>query len=486
MKLNFAYKTLEIAPKTHIKVALTQESIGKNSVIKEGGVVSLEIGAGKPEEMSRRKFVLLCRSIVRAARENKIKKIALQFDRTPEIFKNLREYTPEDISVVAAQNFEMANYEFVTFKTRPKEGWSEVEEIALCGKTSQSIESAAMRGQTIGIEINKCRELCNTPGGDMTPTILAKAAHTAAKASGAGSKINVKILGEKEMAKLGMGAVLGMGRGSSEESKFIVMEYKGAGSPSTRSGQSKPVVLIGKGVTFDTGGLNVKPGDHMYEMHMDMSGGAAVIHAVALAARLKVKVDVVGLIPAIENAPASGATRPGDILKSLSGRTIEVVNTDAEGRVIMADAYTYSKKYNPACVVDVATLTGASLIALSTHASAIMTPTEEFETLLRTLGEQSGDYVWPFPLWEEFEEMTKSDFADIPNIPTIGNSRYGGVIAGGMFLREFAKELTCPWAHIDMAPRMTSTQGEFLAKGAAGAPVRLLLALIEHYASATR
>ena len=241
-------------------------------------------------------------------------------------------------------------------------------------------------------------------------------------------------------------------------------------------------MLIGKGVTFDTGGLQVKPGDSMYEMHMDMSGGAAVIHAVALAAKLKIKANIVGLIPAVENSPSGNAVRPGDILKSLSGKTIEILHTDAEGRVILADAITYAKRYYPACVIEVSTLTGAALVALGQQASGLMTPDQKFENLMRELGEKSGDYVWPLPLWEEYEDMVKGTFGDIPNISTAGNSRYGGVIAGGMFLREFAKELKCPWAHLDIAPRMTAAPNEFLAKGAAGVPVRLLLKLIEHHA----
>ncbi|TSC69321.1 MAG: leucyl aminopeptidase, partial [Parcubacteria group bacterium Gr01-1014_56] len=224
-----------------------------------------------------------------------------------------------------------------------------------------------------------------------------------------------------------------------------------------------------------------KPGDSMYEMHMDMSGGAAVIHAVVLAAKLKLKVNVVGLVPAVENSPSGSAVRPGDILKSLSGKTIEILHTDAEGRVILADAITYAKRYDPKIVVDVATLTGASLIALGTQASAYMTNKESLVPTMQRLGEESGDYVWPFPAWEEYEEMVKGTFGDIPNISTAGNSRYGGVIAGGMFLREFAKELSCPWVHIDMAPRMTANANEFLAKGAVGAPVRLLLGIIEEY-----
>jgi leucyl aminopeptidase len=220
----------------------------------------------------------------------------------------------------------------------------------------------------------------------------------------------------------------------------------------------------------------------MYEMHMDMSGGAAVIHAVILAAKLKVKANVVGLVPAVENSPSGQAVRPGDIVKSLSGKTIEILHTDAEGRVILADALTYAKRYNPRVVVDAATLTGAALVAFGSQCSGLMSNDQEFENTIRELGEKSGDYVWPLPLWEEYDAMVKGRFADVPNISTDGNSRDGGVIAGGKFLEVFAKELKCPWAHLDIAPRMTANSNEFLARGAAGAPVRLMLAIIETYA----
>ena len=364
----------------------------------------------------------------------------------------------------------------VFYKTKPKEGWNFVEAVAVPNMPAAAKEGFA-DGLVIAGEVNATRELSNTPGGDMTPRILAEKAKAAVK----GTNIKVKILGVKEMQKLGMGAVLGVGKGAKDEPRFIVMEYWGA-SPSTGSGRQAPVVLVGKGVTFDTGGIQVKPGDHMYEMHMDMSGGAAVIHALVLAAKLKIKTNVIGLIPAVENAVGAGALRPGDILKSLSGKSIEILHTDAEGRVILADAITYAKRYRPAIVADAATLTGAALTALGLHASAVMTNREDIMEDIRALGEESGDYVWPFPLWEEYDDMVKGHFGDVPNISTSGNSRNGGVIAGGKFLEVFAKELDCPWFHLDIAPRMTGAQGEHLAKGAAGAPVRLFLALIEKYA----
>jgi leucyl aminopeptidase len=222
----------------------------------------------------------------------------------------------------------------------------------------------------------------------------------------------------------------------------------------------------------------LKSSGGIYEMHMDMSGAAAVIHTVALAARLKIKKNIIALIPAAENMPGNQAYRPGDVLKSMSGKTIEVLNTDAEGRLVLADALTYAKRFKPAVVVDVATLTGAAMVALGLHASGVMTRDEDLATAILEAGEESGDYVWRLPLWDEYEDMVKGTFADLANVASGASGRYGGAIEGGMFLWQFAKELECPWVHIDIAPRMTAAPGDELAKGAAGTPVRLLLRFI--------
>ena len=191
---------------------------------------------------------------------------------------------------------------------------------------------------------------------------------------------------------------------------------------------------------------------------------------------MKLKKNIVGLIPAVENMPSGSSYRPGDVLRTMSGKTIEVLNTDAEGRIILADALTYAKKYNPRIVIDVATLTGAAMVALGQRASAIFSKDESVIEKLRELGEKTGEYVWPLPLWDEYEEEVKGTFGDIANAQ---KSKYGGAISGAMFLYQFAKDLSCPWVHIDIAPRMTAIDGEYLAKGAAGAPVRLLIKAIE-------
>lgn len=257
--------------------------------------------------------------------------------------------------------------------------------------------------------------------------------------------------------------------GSEARPRFIILEYYG-----TKKSVA-PTVLVGKGVTFDTGGINLKPSDSILGMNMDMSGGAAVIHALAAAARLKLKKNVVALIPAVENMASGSSYRPGDILRAMSGKTIEVLNTDAEGRIILADALHYAKRYHPSLVVDVATLTGAAMVALGERATALFTEDEKLELHLRHLGEASGDYVWPLPMWDEYDEEVKGTFGDVANL---GRTRYGGAITAAVFLKQFVDK-AYPWVHLDIAPRMTTLPDEFLSKGSAGAPVRLLVKILE-------
>ncbi len=431
----------------------------------KGGDV-LRIGYGE-KTLTRRKAIIFARKIVSTAKTHRLQNLAIVWSEIRAAVE--KGVSDKELGELISCAFLMADFDFVIHKTAPKEGWPFMAEIGLLGASKEGL-IGLKRGITIGQEVNATRALSNTPGGDMTPETLARAAMAAVN----GTKASCCVLGVKEMEKLGMGGVLGVGKGSLSKPRFIILEYWGEGKTAKR----KPLVLIGKGITFDTGGLNIKPGDSMYEMHMDMSAGAAVIHSVALIAKLSVKRNVIGLVPAAENMVSGESYRPGDVLKSMSGKTIEVLNTDAEGRVVLADAITYSRRYNPEAVIEASTLTGASLIALGMQASALMSRDENLAAKLQELGEQSGEYVWPFPLWEEYEPMVKGNFGDVSNIPASGNSRYAGVIGGGMFLQQFADGLA--FAHIDMAPRMTSAPGEFLAKGAAGSPVRLFLAAAEN------
>jgi leucyl aminopeptidase len=432
-----------------------------------GNSSSLSIGIQNLNPLNRRRVIALSRTIVREAKKVQLKHIAIQIDdleKIPGYGKGA-----EDSYRLIAENLHMAGYEFTALKTPKKDSYMGIEEVAFIGTLTAKQRKDVAVGETVAHEVNACRDLANMPGGDMTPTFLANEVRKRCKGTG----ITVQVLDKKAMEKLKMGAVLGVAKGAQEEPKFIIAEYWGT------SRTKAPVVLVGKGVTFDTGGLSLKPADYMLDMHLDMSGGSAVIHALIAAARLGLKVNVVVLIPAVENAISGESYRPGDVLRSMSGKTIDILNTDAEGRVVMADALTYARRYKPVLTVDVATLTGASLVALGTKASAVLSTDDELAQRVVRLGETSGDHCWQLPLWEEYKEMVKGRFGDIANM-SMKSGRYGGAIAGGMFLAEFAKDLT--WVHIDMAPRMISDDSDLLASGAAGAPVRLLVRLLEEQA----
>lgn len=430
----------------------------------------ISIGIGPQEKFNQRKFILLPRKIIAAAKTNKIKKLAINFSNF--IFSSLK-LKESEIAEILAIGFEMANFEFVKYKSKPKEGFNFIEVIEVIGANKQEIKNGFKKGQIVGEEVNNCRILVNMSGGEMTPKILAQQAANVSKKY----KIKVKILSENQIKKFKMGGILGVAKGSSEKPRFIILEY-------LKGGRQKPIVLVGKGITFDSGGISLKSAEAMQEMRMDMSGGGAVIHTIISSARLGLKKNIIGLIPAVENMPSGSSYRPGDVLKTMSGKTIEVLNTDAEGRIILADALTYAKKYNPKLIIDIATLTGASMIALGQRAIALFTKDENLEKLCRETGEETEDYVWPLPLWEEYEEDIKGDFGDIINT---GKTRYGGAILGAMFLYQFIKDYSSkrlghvPWIHLDIAPRMTSIEGDYLAKGAAGSPVRLLIKILEKF-----
>lgn len=463
-----------LKPSTETQKGFTQVRViegGETRTIVTDGVEALEIGVKKFSEINLRKFILLSRQIISHAKKSKKTKIALSLDNLPKPTG----VEDSELTAILVQNMVMANFSFNEFKTKPKDGWGDVTEVTLTvedPRDTKVLTPAVAKGQLIGEEVNACRVLANTPGGIMTPTMLANSAKLAFK----GTSATVKVLGVKEMTALSMGAILGVGKGAEEEPKFIIIEYFGG------SKSEAPIVLCGKGVTFDTGGLNIKPSGGIYEMHMDMSGGASVIHAIALAVKSKLKKNIVGLIPAVENSVSGSSYRPGDILTSMSGKTIEVLDTDAEGRVILADALEYAKKYKPRLVVDVATLTGSALGTLGEMASVICSKDSKLTDLFQKLGEESGDYQWPLPLWDEYEEFTKGTFGDVSNTPSSGNTRYAGAIMGAAFLYQFVKgSSNYPWVHIDMAPVMTARSGEFLAKGATGAPTRFLFKLLENF-----
>ena len=323
--------------------------------------------------------------------------------------------------------------------------------------TLASAKDALAQSESVAFGTTVARELANLPANHCTPTVLAGIAQDMAKRY---RHVTCKVLERKDAEKLGMGAFLAVAQGSEQPPKFIILEYKGAGA------KVAPHVLVGKGVTFDTGGISLKPGAGMDEMKFDMGGAASVLGTFEAIARLRPKVNVVGLIPATENMPSGRAIKPGDVVTSMSGQTIEILNTDAEGRLILCDALTYAKRYKPATVVDMATLTGACVIALGHVNSGLFTADDALADDLLCAGREALDPCWRMPLEEDYNEGLKSNFADVPNIA----GRDGGAITAACFLWRFAKDYR--WAHLDIAGAAWLSGAK---KGATGRPVPLLV-----------
>lgn len=473
--ISLSKQSLSEQPKKYTRVILTEDSPSWHRLVETAdGHTEYRMGTGKRKSVTPRKFRTLVRSIVQAAKSHQIEYLALHL--VPKDWPQLEEQGGEWYYRTLAENVQLAVYEFTKYKSK-KDSKKQLKEIIVCGDLSAAGTKAFKAGLTVGAAANITRDVANTTAEDMTPTKLGEAAKKAVS----GTETTVKVLGEKELKKLKMNLLLAVGGGTKHETKLIVMEYWGAGKPKKdeKSKAKQPIVYVGKGVTYDTGGLNVKPSGAMHDMHLDMSGGAAVIGAVTAVAKLKLKKNVIGIIPAAENAVSDSAMRAGDIVTAMNGKTVEILHTDAEGRLVLADALTYSERYNPKVILDIATLTGAALVALGQHASAIMTKDATLQTTLTELGETSGDYTWPLPLWDEYQQHIKSTRADIANIAA-NFSRWGGTIEGGAFLQNFAPKKTA-WAHIDIAPRMESISSDKLAKGATGEPVRLLTRFAEEY-----
>jgi len=317
-------------------------------------------------------------------------------------------------------------------------------------------EHAVLEGMAIAEGMHLAKDLANLPGNLCTPTYLAEQAVQMAEEY---DTMRAEVLDEAQMEELGMGALLSVAKGSEQPAKLIVLEYRGAGE------DDKPVVLVGKGLTFDAGGISLKPAQHMDEMKYDMCGGAAVLGTLKAVAELELPLNVVGLVPSAENLPDGRANKPGDIVTSMSGQTIEILNTDAEGRLILCDALTYAERFNPDVVIDVATLTGACVIALGREASGLLGNNSPLVNDLLGAGRESGDRAWELPLFEEYQDQLKSNFADMANV----GGREAGAITAAAFLSRFTKKYR--WAHLDIAGTAWISGDK---KGATGRPVPLL------------
>ena len=350
-------------------------------------------------------------------------------------------------------------YRFDKLKSRSVEPPSALKKVALHvadRAEASTAQAAVVRAEAIAEGIALAKDLGNLPGNLCTPTYLADQARAMAERHG----FQVNVLEQEDVEKLGMGGLLAVARGSSEPPKLVVMEYDGAPR------DAQPVVLVGKGITFDAGGISIKPALEMDEMKFDMCGAASVIGALHAAALLKLEVRVVGIIPAAENMPGGNATRPGDVVTTMSGQSIEILDTDSEGRIVLCDALSYAERYQPAAVIDVATLTGEIVKALGDVASGLFSNSDALTRELLDAGERAWDRAWQMPLWDEYQDALKSNFADFPNIGSVADS----AVTAACFLSRFTRGY--PWAHLDIAG--TASKGG-ADKGATGRPVGLLV-----------
>ena len=363
-----------------------------------------------------------------------------------------------ELAQVLIEGTAQGGWQFTELKKQPEDPKPDLESVELV--IDPADKTAAEAGRRIGDAIAAgylfTRNLQMQPGNVCTPSYLAEEARKLAAAHG----FKATILDKAQIKKEGMGALLAVAQGSAEEPRFIVLEYAGGSGP--------PVVLIGKGVTFDSGGISIKPASNMEDMKFDKSGATAVLGTFEVLGRLKPKINVVGLIPATENLPSGTAIKPGDVVKSHLGKTIEIINTDAEGRLILCDALSYARRFKPVAAIDAATLTGAVVIALGHHAIGMLGNDEGLLAEVCDAGERAGERCWPLPLWEEYRELLKSDVADVKN----SGGRSAGTIAGAWFLREFVDSF--PWVHLDIAgTAYLEGEGASHAKGPTGIGVRL-------------
>ena len=417
----------------------------------------LLVGCGKEKEFSESRYREVTAKAVSALKDTGATEVTSYLTEL--------EVKGRDIAWKIRQAVEVTEsslYRFDRMKSKPNNGKRALRRMVLAVPKRSDLptgEQAIKEGQAVAGGVALARDLGNLPGNICTPTYLAEQAVELGKQHG----LKTTILEKEEMQKLGMGSLLSVSRGSRQPPKLIVLEYHGGAE-----GEA-PVVLVGKGLTFDAGGISIKPAANMDEMKYDMCGGASVLGAIKAAAELKLMLNIVGIIPSSENLPDGDANKPGDIVTSMSGQTVEVLNTDAEGRLILSDALTYAERYKPAAVIDIATLTGACVIALGAHASGLLANNDQLAREVLTAGKYTYDRAWQLPLWDDYQKQLDSNFADMANI----GGREGGTITAACFLSRYTKQYK--WAHLDVAGTAWKTGKE---KGATGRPVPLLTQLL--------
>ena len=417
----------------------------------------LLVGCGEQDKLDTAGFFKILRRVFSALKQTESKDATCCL---PEISVSQRDYTwrAQQAVRIAGETF----YRFDSLKSdkRAKTALSSVTMAARTKAEKSKGEDAVRRGQAIINGMKLSRDLANLPGNVCTPTYIADQGRLLAKKH---KSISATVLTEKAMERLGMGSLLSVSRGSAEPAKLLVLKYEGLKKSSKNQ---KPYVLVGKGVTFDSGGISLKPGGGMDEMKYDMCGAASVIGTIAAVAEMKLPINLNVIVPTVENMPGSKATKPGDIVTSMSGQTIEILNTDAEGRLILCDALTYAERFKPRAVIDVATLTGACIVALGKVPAGLMSNDDDLAEELLAAGETSHDRAWRMPLWDDYQPLLDSNFADMANI----GGRDGGMITAGCFLSRFTKKYS--WAHLDIAGVAWHSGKN---KGATGRPVSLLV-----------
>jgi leucyl aminopeptidase len=422
------------------------------------------VGTGRVGDFNLERLRRVATAAGLAAKQRRVRRVAFVHRQPSELGPESRVASVAAVQAIA-EGLVLATFNGDRYKSGER-GAPPPEQMLVVGPPGGAIgdlEQAVERGRILGESSNIARDLCNEPSNVLTPSVFADRASEIAADVG----LSVEVLDEDEIARLRMGLLLGVARGSAEPPRVIVMQYEPPGAPST------PVLgLVGKGITFDTGGISIKPADGMERMKDDMAGGAAVIAAMRAIAILKAPIKVIGVVPASENMPGGRATKPGDILSGASGKTVEVLNTDAEGRLILGDALWYTQRLGATHLIDVATLTGACVVALGKAASGLFGRPDAWVEAVRGVCARTGDRAWPMPLYEEYTEQLRSEIADLVNT----GGRAAGACTAAVFLKEFAGDL--PWVHLDIAGTAWADEAKpWQPKGPTGIAVRALAEL---------
>ena len=416
------------------------------------------VGLGKKRDLTVEKIRGTVAEVCRYLRRKGVASVATGAPGT-----GVKDIKIEDAVQAVTEGALLGLYTFRRYITKKDDNSGEIRELLITGRPRAALTGAIERGRILAEAANWARDMVNEPGNNMTPTHMAEAARQLSEEYG----LKIEVLDKDKMAELGMGGLLGVSQGSQQPPKFIILSYKGKDSDKV------DIALVGKGITFDSGGISIKPSDRMGEMKGDMAGGASVLATLIALARIKPKINVTALVPATENLPSGTALKPGDIIRAMNGKTIEVLNTDAEGRLILADALSYAKKLGVKNIIDVATLTGACMVALGDICTGAFTNDQALANKVIAAGNKAGERIWQLPMYEEYKEQLKSDIADIKNI----GGRYGGAITAAKFLAELINGSR--WVHLDIAGTyLTDKDKGYIVKGGTGVPVRTLVTLI--------